>query len=81
MNKWVKAGKTVNAQGMTITYRLEETDVLVQSRRRHIPHANGSGWWEHTSYWVINKGEEIKEFMRRADAEKYAERLERGDAP
>ena len=70
---WEKIGRTVNREGTTITYRLQGTEILVQSRKRHIPHANGSGTWDHTSYFVLDHGEEIAEKQSLTDAKKYAE--------
>ena len=40
---WEKVGRNVNAEGTTTTYQLAGTQMYVQSRKRHIPHANGSG--------------------------------------
>ena len=70
---WEKIDRTVNREGTTITYRLKGTEILVQSRKRHIPHANGSGTWDHTSYFVLDHGEEIAEKWRLEDVKKYAE--------
>ena len=70
---WEKIDRTVNREGTTITYRLKGTEILVQSRKRHIPHANGSGTWDHTSYFVLDHGEEIAEKQSLTDAKKYAE--------
>ena len=70
---WEKIDRTVNREGTTITYRLKGTEILVQSRKRHIPHANGGGTWDHTSYFVLDHGEEIAEKWRLEDAKKYAE--------
>lgn len=78
---WAKIDKSTGPEGTTITYRLEGTQILVQSRKRHIPHANGSGTWDHTSYWVINRGEEIKELQRLRQAQDYAEQLAEGELP
>ena len=70
---WEKIDRTVNREGTTITYRLKGTEILVQSRKRHIPHANGIGTWDHTSYWVLSDGVELKEKMRLMDAKEWAE--------
>ena len=72
---WMKIDKTVNNEGTTITYEAVGTNrqLLIQSRKRHIPHANGVGTWDHTSYWVIKKGNEIAEKMSLTDAREYAE--------
>lgn len=42
MNTWAKTGRTVGPKGTTITYTdLRETGLTIESRKRHIPHANG----------------------------------------
>ena len=58
--KWIKTCKTVKVgSGTTITYRLEGTPYTVESRKRPIPHANGVGTWDHTSYFVLKDGVEV----------------------
>lgn len=71
---WEKVGRNVNAEGTTTTYQLAGTQMYVQSRKRHIPHANGSGTWDHTSFFVIDNGVEVAEKWRLQDAKEYAER-------
>lgn len=71
--KWSKTGKTVSSEGTTITYTLDDTGYTVESRKRKIPHANRSGTWDHTSYFVLKDGEEVIEKYSLADAKKYAE--------
>lgn len=74
--KWVKVEKTVNREGTTITYQAENDRwLIIQSRKRHIPHANGSGTWDHTTYWVMENGNELKECYSLADAKEYAEKM------
>lgn len=73
--KWVKIGKAIDDQGTTITYQAEGTNLTVESRKRNIPHANGRGTWEHTSYFVLEDGKEIKEKHSLAAAKEYAEEL------
>lgn len=72
---WVKTGRTVNAEGTTITYAAQGTGITIESRKRHIPHANGVGTWDHTSYWILKDGKELKEKMTLTDAKEYAEGL------
>jgi hypothetical protein len=44
----------------------------VESRKKSIPHANGrSGTWEHTSYFVVKDGKDIKECYRLKDAQDF----------
>lgn len=72
--KWIKMGKTVTAEGTTITYEAENAPVSIESRKRHIPHANGRpGTWDHTSYTVVHLGKDVIEKQTLADAKKYAE--------
>lgn len=76
MIEWIKVEKTVNSEGTTITYQDKKNKWLViQSRKRHIPHANGIGTWDCTTYHVIENGKEIAKTMRLADAKEYAEEV------
>ena len=72
---WEKLGTTINQEGTTITYCTKELGktILVQSRKRHIPHANGVGTWDHTSYFVLFQGAEMKECWKLGEAKKWAE--------
>lgn len=77
MIKWIKAGRTVSCEGTTVIYRGEGTDITIESRKRHIPHAGGrSGTWDHTTYFVLKDGIEIKEKYSLKDAKAYAETME-----
>lgn len=69
MTAWKKTEKVENAEGTTITYTKGACRLLkIESRKRHIPHANGIGTWDHTSYFVITQdGKEI-ECWKLADA-------------
>ena len=81
MNTWAKTGRTVGPEGTTITYTdLRETGLTIESRKRHIPHANRSGTWDHTTYWVLRDGEELAEHWTLAGAKVWADRyaIERG---
>lgn len=73
MIKWIKTGRTVSAEGTTVIYSGEGTDLTIESRKRHIPHASGVGTWDHTTYFVLKAGEELKERYSLADAKEYAE--------
>lgn len=77
MGNWKKTGKTVNEEGTTVRYELPGTVLAIESRKRHIPHANGIGTWDHTTYFVIVDGEAIKECYSLKDAKEYAEALYR----
>jgi hypothetical protein len=74
---WKKTGKIVSAEGTTVEYRPAKAriNISVESRKRHIPHANGSGTWDHTSYFVILDGADVKEKWTLKDAKEYAEGL------
>lgn len=72
--KWFRTGRKVSAEGTTILYTSAATDYQIQSRKRHIPHANGRpGTWDHTSYFVLQNGKELVEKHSLADAKEYVE--------
>ncbi len=72
---WAKTGRTINQDGTTVIYTdLRETGLTIESRKRHIPHANGSGTWDHTTYWVLRNGEELKELQTLTAAKDWADR-------
>lgn len=73
MLKWTKTGRTVSSEGTTITYAAEGTDLTIESRKRHIPHANRSGYWDHTTYYILKDGEEVIERWSLEGAKEYAE--------
>lgn len=75
MIEWIKTGKVVNEEGTTITYKGKGTDVTIESRKRHIPHANGIGTWDYTSYFVLKNGKEMIEMHSLRDAKEYAEEI------
>ena len=79
---WKKIDRSENSEGTTITYAVKGQGkrVLVQSRRRHIPHANRGGTWDQTFYYVLKDGEEVKQTWRLMDAKEYAEELIGGTA-
>lgn len=77
--KWVKGGRTVTAEGTTNTYYAPGTGLSVESRKRHIPHANRIGTWDYTSYFVLKDGKEVAEKHSLANAKKYAEQLAEED--
>ena len=74
--RWVKMGKTVSAEGTTITYEAVNHPLTIESRKRHIPHSGGKpGTWEYTSYFVLFLGKEMIEKHSLKDAKEYAEKL------
>lgn len=73
---WEKIERTVNSDGTTITYRCKtEPWLMIQSRKRHIPHANGIGTWDHTTYFVLVNGHEEKECWSLKSAKEYCSEL------
>lgn len=83
--KWEKTGKKIGQEGTTITYApptsLSWTSpVRIESRKRHIQHANRSGTWDHTTYVVLRGDEELAEKQTLQAAKAYAERymIDRG---
>ena len=77
--KWEKTRRQVSAEGTTITYSGKGTDIEIESRKRQIPHANGKGTWDHTSYFVIVNGKDVKEKYSLKDAKEFAESLIGGE--
>ena len=73
-DKWEKTGKRIDSEGTTITYSFSGTGITIESRKRHIPHANGIGTWDHASYFVLKDGKEISEKHSLKDAKEYAEK-------
>ena len=72
--QWKKVEKTVNSEGTTITYQdAKNPQLIIQSRKRHIPHSGREGTWDHTTYWVLENGNELKECYSLKDAKEYAE--------
>lgn len=77
--KWRVSGKSVSEDGTTIFYWNDESAaVTIESRKKHIPHANGVGTWDHTEYYVISDNgrwlEETEKHTLKA-AKAYAEEL------
>ena len=73
MISWEKTGKTVTSEGTTVIYEGVGTDITIESRKRHIPHANGIGTWDHTSYFVLMDGKVVAEKQSLKAAKEYAE--------
>jgi len=73
-DKWEKTGKRIDSEGTTTTYSFSGTGITIESRKRHIPHANGIGTWDHTSYFVLKDGKEISEKQSLKAAKEYAEK-------
>ena len=73
--RWVKKSKSVNPEGTTIVYAAPGTPSTIDSRKRHIPHANGNGTWDHTSYFVMDGANELIEKQSLKDAKEYVENM------
>lgn len=71
---WTRTAKTVGKNGTTLVYEARGTNLTIESRLRHVPHAGRSGTWDHTTYFVMRAGKDIKEFPTLAQAKDYAER-------
>lgn len=71
-----RTGRHVFEEGTNINYDVIGTDFVIQSRKRHIPHADRPGTWDHTTYWLVDpfKAWE-KEFATLKDAKEFAEKL------
>lgn len=74
MIEWKKTGKTVSDEETTITYS-SGTAYTIESRKRHIPHANGIGTWDHTTYHILRDGVEVGKQYSLADAKYLAENM------
>ena len=72
---WKRTGRRVSADGTDTIYTAVGTSFTIESRKRHIPHANRSGTWDHTTYFVLRDGYEMVEKHSLADAKEYAEEL------
>jgi len=74
VSSWKQTKKTIKSTGeKTITYEKAGNPNRIQSRKERIQHANGVGFWFHTSYWLIRPDGSEKEYWKRIDAEKAAE--------
>ena len=72
--EWIKEAKIETQKGTTIVYRLAGTDLTVESRKTHIPHANNyPGTWDYTTYWIVKNGKDMTSRGTLKDAKKYAE--------
>lgn len=72
--RWIKTERRVSLRGTDNVYEVPGTGFAIESRKRHIPHANGRpGTWDHTTYWVLKDGKELIEKYSLADAKEYAE--------
>ena len=75
---WEKTCREVTSEGTTNTYTGKGTDLTIESRKRRIPHANRSGSWMYTSFFVLQNGKELAEKNSLKDAKEFAENYESG---
>lgn len=74
MKIWKKVAVSIRMDGCRdITYAAPGVSCQIESRRRMIPHANGSGSWAYTSFFVIWPDGREKEYHRLQDAKRIAE--------
>ena len=79
MIKWKRTGKEVTSEGTTIRYESDQTSLIIESCKRHIPHSGRDGFWDHTTYWVVDRDHCIaREFYSLTDAKAFAEKVEGG---
>lgn len=72
--KWIKTGRRVSSNGeTTVYYKSDDGKHFIESRKRAIPHANRSGYWMHTSYFLIGADGQEKEYWSLKDAKEAAE--------
>lgn len=78
MRQWKKVAVSIRMDGCRdITYAAPGVSCQIESRRRMIPHASGSGSWAYTSFFVIWPDGREKECHRLQDAKRIAEGAER----
>lgn len=70
--KWKVTGKAVTEEGTIITRVGEGTPYKIVSCKKHIPHANGIGTWDHTTFRLYKNGQLVKEWYTLADAKEAA---------
>lgn len=73
MIRWIKTGKTINDDARIITYSGQGTTLTIESVKRPIPHANRSGTWDFTSFFLIDNDKLVKEYNVLAYAKNEAE--------
>lgn len=77
MLRWDKVCTTIKGDGSRITrYGSQGSRYKIESRKRFIPHANGIGTWQYTSYYLISPDGTEREYHRLRDAQKAAEEAE-----
>ena len=79
---WEKVAvqKGLDGEEKTITYTAaEDCRYEIESRKRAIAHANRSGVWYHTTYFVVDPATGYeREYWKLADAKAAAEEMQNG---
>lgn len=78
MKQWKRSGKLIR-HDETVNIYENGGPFRIESRRVHVPHANGrAGTWDYTSYFVIrdSDGQEMKKCLTLKHAKVVAEELE-----
>lgn len=71
---WKKTGREVKGNGETTTfYESGDGWFRIESRKRNVQHANRSGYWQHTTYFLIDGNGNEKEYWSLKDAKEAAE--------
>ena len=73
---WKRTGRIVSKEGSTTIYHAAGKGIEIESRKRHIPHANGVGTWDHTTYWVKLDGKDVIVFEDLDSAESEGKPIE-----
>lgn len=79
---WKKQSETIKGERgeKTIIYMPQGMrGAWIESRKQAIPHANGLGYWMHTTYYVCQFGKPDLERYTLKDAKAAAEALMEGD--
>lgn len=79
MIDWFREKTEVSSEGTTVTYAATNAPMRIKSRKRHIPHANRSGTWDHTTFHVFWYGEEVAVKYTLKDAKAFAEEYMKED--
>lgn len=71
---WRSLGKSIVSDGHNITYVCNQDPwLIIQSRKRWIPHSGRPGTWAVTTYHAIYRGHEFKKNYRMKDLKDYLE--------
>ncbi len=74
--RWERTGREVKANGESTTTYISHNPEgwMIESRKKAIPHAGGrSGYWMHTTYFLLCGDGTEKEYYSLRDAKEAAE--------